>query len=75
VEVIGRDLEMAGRAGLRPDRRLLVRLAAAAPVLLGRVRRFPDPGSPSGVGRGGRQYITGHKRSSHLPGHQSTYGC
>ncbi len=70
----GRYLQVAGRAGLRPGRRYLVRLAAVLPVQLGRVRRFPDPGSPFGAGRGGRHYITGHKRSSHLPGHQSTCG-
>ncbi len=66
---IRRPPQVGGRARLRPGRRYLVRLAAVVPAPLGSLRRFPDPGSPFGAGRGGRQYITGHKRSSYLPGH------
>jgi hypothetical protein len=37
-----------------------------------RIRYFPDPDNPIGADRGGRYRITSHKRSLHLPDHQST---
>jgi len=61
-----------GRAAVRSGRRRLVRVAAG---FVSKLRCICDPGSPSGAGRGGRDYLTGHKRSSHLPSYQFTYDC